>query len=105
MLKESQFGHGHVKEWEKSTRTARVNNAIHIQIEVVAFLSVRIRPSGINWYNLPIDFTRMLFDNWGYDLGVFLRLKSTVSEYFTSEPLRRCNYQPPEQRRNSHDVD
>jgi len=65
---------------------ARVDYAIHVEVKVVKFVIIRIRLCGVDRYFLPIDLPRLLFDDWGNDLGVFLG-------------------QPSKKRWNTHDGD
>jgi hypothetical protein len=49
---------------------ARVNDSIHIQVQVVKFFVVRVRASGIYWHDNPVDLLRLFLDDWGYNLRV-----------------------------------
>lgn len=52
---------------------ARVNNAIHVQVEIVKLFAIRICFGRINWDFFSVDIARLVFDDWRYDLGVLSR--------------------------------
>lgn len=48
--------------------TAWMNDTVHIKIQIVEFLAVRIRLGCIDWHNHSFEFLRLFFDTRRHDL-------------------------------------
>jgi hypothetical protein len=49
---------------------AGMDDAIHIEVQIIKFLAIGIRSSGVDWNLLAIDLTSLLFDDRAYDFGL-----------------------------------
>lgn len=58
------------RRWLPLGVRARMHDRVHIQIQIVHFLPVRVGLGGIHGYFLAIDLLRSFFDDWGDDLRV-----------------------------------
>jgi hypothetical protein len=47
-----------------------MDDAVHIEVQVVKFLAIGIRSSSIDWNLLAIDFSSLFFDDRAYDFGL-----------------------------------
>lgn len=48
-----------------------MNDAIHVEVEIIKLLAIRIRPSGVHGYRgTIIHYDRLVLDHGRYDLGI-----------------------------------
>jgi hypothetical protein len=47
-----------------------MDDAVHIEVQVVELFAIGIRSSSIDWDFLAIDLSRLLFDDRTYDFGL-----------------------------------
>jgi hypothetical protein len=47
-----------------------MDDAVHIEVQVVELFAIRIRSSGVDRDFLAIDLSSLLFDNRAYDFGL-----------------------------------
>ena len=59
--------------------SARMDDAVHIQVKVVHLLSIWIWGRAIDWDSLAINLSREILDDGRYYLGVLLRKPSEHS--------------------------
>lgn len=52
---------------------AGVNNAIHVQVEIVKLFAIGVCFGRINRDFFSVDIARLGFDDWRNDLGVLFR--------------------------------
>ena len=51
---------------------AGMDDAVHIEVQVIKFLAIGIWPSGIDWDLLAIDLSGLLFNDRADDFGLEL---------------------------------
>ena len=47
-----------------------MDDAVHVEVQIVELFSIWIRSSGINWDLVAIDLSGLFFDNIAYDFGL-----------------------------------
>ena len=50
-----------------------MNNSIHVEVQIIKLLSIRIGFCDINWdFGAIVQLDRSVFNDWGDDLGILV---------------------------------
>jgi hypothetical protein len=72
-----------------------MDDAVHIEVQVVELFAIRIRSSSIDWNFLAINLPRLLFDDRTYDFGLnvlalqMLEVKIVSTYIFLAQPAKQ----------------